>query len=360
MTGGEGPVLDLVGVRIGDAPRVGPKVARLAELAAAAGEKAGTAAGWKVPDGYAVTVDALDGWLPARARADLTRVFAGAGDLGRQSRQARAIISSEPLPAWLTDAVAAGHERLRARTGLGDGLRVAVRSSAIGEDSAQASFAGQFSTYLGVTAIPDVCEAIRACWASGFTEWALEYRRRLGQDPVREHRLAVGVLQLVDVRSAGVIFTIDPVSGDRGRMVVEANWGFGESVVSGAVTPDHWEADAATHLITARSVGAKQHYSRLDPDANRVVLTESPAAMAAGPCLSEEEVRLLCRLAAGIAEAEGVPQDVEWAIARDGTVFLLQHRPETTWRGAPEREPEPPAFNPVQYALRNVFKVPGS
>jgi pyruvate, water dikinase len=350
--GGE-HVVDLARLRIGDAPRVGPKVARLAELAASRG-------GWRVPDGYAVTADALDGWLPPRARAGLATLFAspavGSG-LGRVSRQARAIIDSEPLPAGLADAVAAAHERLRGRTGLGAGLRVAVRSSAIGEDSAQASFAGQFSTFLGITEAADVCDRIRACWASGFTEWALEYRRRLGEDPVRSHRLAVGVLQLVDVRSAGVVFTMDPVTGDRGRLVVEANWGFGESVVSGAVTPDHWEVDAATQVITARSVGAKRHYSRLDPDADRVTLTELPADRAAEPSLSDDEIRRLCRIAAGIAEAEGVPQDVEWAIARDGEVFLLQHRPETTWPARPV--PGQRAFNPVQYALRNVFKVPG-
>jgi pyruvate,water dikinase len=144
---------------------------------------------------------------------------------------------------------------------------------------------------------------------------------------------------------------------------VEANWGFGESVVSGAVTPDHWEVDTATQEITARSVGVKRHYSRLDPDANRVILTELPATRIAEPSLSDDEVRRLCCLAAAIAEAEGVPQDVEWGIARDGAVFLLQHRPETTWpaRPVPEpRQPGQPAFNPVQYALRNVFKVPGA
>lgn len=348
-------VLDLARIRGGDAPRVGPKVARLAELAATGG-------GWRVPDGYAVTADALDSWLPPRARASLARLFdspaAGSG-LRRLSREARAIIEAEPLPAWLADAVAAAHERLRMRTGLGGGLRVAVRSSALGEDSAQASFAGQFTTFLGIAEASDVCDRIRACWASGFTEWALEYRRRLGQDPVASHRLAVGVLQLVDVRSAGVVFTMDPVSGDRGRMVVEANWGFGESVVSGAVTPDHWEVDAATEGITARSVGAKRHYSRLDPDANTVTLTELPPDRAAEPSLSDDEVRRLCRLSAAIAGAEGVPQDVEWAIARDGAVFLLQHRPETTWPARPAPQVRQPAFNPVQYALRNVFKVPG-
>lgn len=316
-----GYVLDLADIRIGDAGRVGPKVARLAEMAATAGPPGG----WRVPDGYAITADALR-------------------SLPRQSGS---------VPPWLRDAVAAAHERLAERTGRGAGLRVAVRSSAVTEDGDRASFAGQYATYLGLTGIAEVCERIRDCLASVSAGRAEAYRRdrRPGDEPAD---LAVGVFELVDARSAGVVFTMDPVTGDRGRMVVEANWGFGESVVSGAVTPDHWEVDAAAGVITATSVGAKRHCSRLDPGADRVILTELTPDQAAEPSLSGEEVRRLCRLAASIAESEGVPQDVEWAIAHDGTVFLLQHRPETTWRATHE------SFNPVQYALRNVFKVPGT
>ena len=348
------PVLDLSDIRITDIPRVGPKVARLGHLAAS---------GWQVPDGYAVTVQALEAWLPAATRSELERLFTGrqpfdTQTLGRLSGQAQALIESQALPSWLQDAVLSAHERLRNRTGAGSGLRVAVRSSAVGEDGAGTSFAGQFCTYLGIQDAMDVLHHIRKCWASGYTARAVEYRRRAGLPP-HSRDLAVGVLHLVDARSAGVVFTLDPVTGDRGRLVAEANWGFGESVVSGQVTPDHWEVDRASGQILKRHVAAKRSWSVLDPAAARVVLAALPADLAERPCLDDDEVRYLCQKAAEIEDAEGVPQDVEWAIARDGSfpasVFILQHRPETTWPTAPAR-----SFDPVQYALRNVFKVPGA
>ncbi len=372
-------VVDLGQVRASDAGRVGPKMARLGQLAAD---------GWRVPDGYAVTAAALDGWLPAPARGELARLFTapapGHGELTRLAEQARSLVESQPLPPWLEDAVAAAHARLASRTGRGAGLRVAVRSSAVSEDGRAASFAGQYETYLGVSGVADVLLHVRRCWASGFSAHALAYRRRFGgTSPVRGHDLAVGVLELVDARSAGVAFTLDPVTGDRGVCVVEANWGFGESVVSGQVTPDHWTVDRASGRVLSARVGAKLTWASFSPADGRVTLSPLPAELAGRACLSEDEVRYVCDRAAAIESAAGgVPQDVEWAIARDlpfpGNVFFLQHRPETTWTAArqvsssPEdaggpalareagRETAKPAFDPVQYALRNVFKVPGA
>jgi pyruvate,water dikinase len=327
-------VLDLADIRASDIPRVGPKVARLGQLARD---------GWRVPDGYAVTADALASWLPPH--------------LTLEEAEAR------PVPGWLEDAVAGAHERLCARTGLGQALRVSVRSSALSEDGAAASFAGQFATYLGVSGVNDVLRHIRKCWASGFTAHAVEYRRRHAAADA-SHQLAVGVLELVDVRSAGVVFTVDPVSADRNRLVVEANWGFGESVVSGQVTPDHWEVDRATGHILAEHVTVKGTWSALDPEAGTVTLQPLPGELGPQACLAPHEVRYLCRQALAIEDSDGgVAQDVEWAIARDvafpDSVFILQHRPVTTLTPAPP-PPPPAAFDPVQYALRNVFKVPGS
>jgi pyruvate, water dikinase len=409
-------VLDLAVIRASDAPRVGPKMARLGQLAST---------GWRVPDGYAVTAGALEGWLPPAALAELHRLFstptAGAAasaagsdrEFGRHQRltrlseQARALIEGQSLPSGLADAVADAHARLAARTGRGALLRVAVRSSAVGEDGHRASFAGQYETYLGVSGADEVLRHIARCWASGYSAHALDYRRRFGgSSPLRAHDLAVGVLELVDARSAGVAFTLDPVTGDRGRLVVEANWGLGESVVSGQVTPDYWTVERDSGRILERRVGAKLVWSVLagsgsaddgaagdDGEAgdggdagdglaaevgaegasrSGTVLAPLPAELAQAPCLSDDEVRYICQQAAAIEEAEGAPQDVEWAIARDldlpDSVYFLQHRPETTWASAaPESTPPAgtpaapaPSFDPVQYALRNVFKVPGT
>ncbi|MDX6418220.1 MAG: pyruvate, water dikinase [Trebonia sp.] len=362
-------VVDLAEIRASDAGRVGPKMARLGQLAAD---------GWRVPDGYAVTAAALDGWLPAPARGELARLFtapvAGHGELKELASRARELVESQPLPSWLQDAVAVAHARLSGRTGRGARLRVAVRSSAVSEDGHAASFAGQYETYLGVSGVGDVLLHIRKCWASGFSAHALSYRRRFGgASPVRVHDLAVGVLELVDARSAGVAFTLDPVTGDRGVCVVEGNWGFGESVVSGQVTPDHWTVDRASGQVLTARVGAKLTWAAFSPAEGRVALSPLPGDLSGRACLSEDEVRYICERAAAIESAAGgVPQDVEWAVARDlpfpDSVFFLQHRPETTWTSAPPGPPPPaapgeaakPAFDPVQYALRNVFKVPGA
>jgi len=401
-------VIDLGEIRGSDAARVGPKMARLGQLAAD---------GYRVPDGYAVTAAALDGWLPAAARGELARLFtapvAGAGhgtvpgaageaggeaavpgedaasespadgghaELTRLARQARALIEAQPLPSRLAAVVADAHARLEARTGRGAALRVAVRSSAVSEDGHAASFAGQYDTYLGVSGVDDVLLHIRRCWSSGFSAHALAYRRRFGgASPVRVHDLAVGVLELVDARSAGVAFTLDPVTGDRSTLVVEGNWGLGESVVSGLVTPDHWTVDRASGRVLTARAGVKRAWTAYNPAAGRAELSPLPDELAGRACLSEDEVRYICAQAVAIeAASDGVPQDVEWAVARDlpfpDSVFFLQHRPETTWTPAgsgpeagsepgqerPAGEPAAPkAFDPVQYALRNVFKVPG-
>jgi pyruvate,water dikinase len=378
-------VVDLGDIRGSDAGQVGPKMARLGQLAAD---------GWRVPDGYAVTAAALDGWLPAPARSELARLFTapatGHGDrrhgdtghreLAELAARARALVESQPLPPELADAVAAAHARLAARTGRGDALRVAVRSSAVSEDGHAASFAGQYETYLGVSGVDDVLLHVRKCWASGFSAHALSYRRRFGgAAPVRVHDLAVGVLELVDARSAGVAFTLDPVTGDRGVCVVEGNWGFGESVVSGHVTPDHWTVDRAAGRVLSARTGAKLTWAATDPQSGRVVLSPLPDDLIGQACLTDEEVRYISERAAAIeAAAGGMPQDVEWAVARDrpfpDSVYILQHRPETTWATPPGTAPvesgsvaipaaakaAEPVFDPVQYALRNVFKVPGT
>ena len=125
-------------------------------------------------------------------------------------------------------------------------------------------------------------------------------------------------------------------------------------------------ANTATGAIVARRTGAKRRWSAVDPGTGRVASRELPADLAGEPCLSDDELRYLCEKAREIEAAEGVPQDVEWVIAKHlpfpDSVFFLQHRPETSWSTPPQTVPPAPegGFDPVKYALRNVFKVPGT
>jgi pyruvate,water dikinase len=204
---------------------------------------------------------------------------------------------------------------------LGD-VPMAVRSSAVGEDSRGASFAGQHLTVLNVVGEDALLAAIRRVWQSGRDEAALAYRRRMGMadDP----RIGVVVQQLVAADVAGVLFTIDPVSGAADRWVIEASWGLGEAVVAGLVSPDLYVATPSGDLLEARH-GLKK--VAVMPDAGggtsqRVVEDD-------GLCLDEAAVHDVVGLGAACERLFGPGQDIEWAFS-GGKPWLLQSRPITT------------------------------
>lgn len=200
---------------------------------------------------------------------------------------------------------------------------VAVRSSAVGEDSAAASFAGQHTTVINVRSVDGVLEAIRAVHGSATTEAALAYRKRVGVAAVA--RMGVIVQRLVDPVCAGVMFTRDPLSGADVR-VIEASWGLGEAVVAGLVSPDLYRVDRAGELIE-QVIGEKDVAVRANPTGGTVELAVE-ADLVSAPCLDARQLRELNALAALCEQAfEGV-HDIEWAIAPEG-LFLLQRRPVT-------------------------------
>ncbi|MFL5342038.1 MAG: PEP/pyruvate-binding domain-containing protein [Gemmataceae bacterium] len=204
---------------------------------------------------------------------------------------------------------------------------VAVRSSATAEDGSVASFAGQQETYLGVVGDEPVCSAIIRCWNSLQSERAKAYRHRQG---VAVMAMAVVVQRLVPAETAGVLFTRDPLHPDSGRMIVEASWGLGETVVSGRVTPDRFTLDAATGRVIERHLGRKT-VERL-ADGEREVSAERQREF----CLNDSQLAELARLGRTVEQYYGEPRDVEWAWA-DGQAWLLQARPITA-AGASERE----------------------
>jgi pyruvate,water dikinase len=200
---------------------------------------------------------------------------------------------------------------------------VAVRSSAIGEDSAAASFAGQHATVINVRCGHEILEAVATVHASATTDAALAYRDRVGVVSVA--RMGVIVQCLVDPICAGVLFTRDPLSGADVR-VIEASWGLGEAVVAGIVSPDLYRLDRAGHVLE-QVIGEKDVAVRVDPTGGTVELPVE-AHLVSAPCLDSGRLRELNDLAGACERAfEGV-HDIEWAIATDG-VFLLQRRPIT-------------------------------
>ena len=220
---------------------------------------------------------------------------------------------------------------------------VAVRSSATAEDTAEASFAGQQDTYLWVRGATQVVDHVSRCWASLFTDRAVAYRAQLG---IGDDEIAMGVVvqAMVPAEAAGVLLTLDPLTGDRSQVTIEAAYGLGTAVVEGEVTPDRFAVDKVTMELRSRSVGEKAFAYRFDPAAGRVVRVEVPAALRARPCLDDAEVIELAGLSKRIERALGVPQDVEWAVgppapgsAGGRELWLLQARPETVWSRRPRQ-----------------------
>ncbi len=267
-----------------DVALAGGKGANLGEL---------IAAGFPVPVGFVVTTEAY------AMAADRTGVDAD------DPLSARERLLAVEIP----DAVAAEvSDAYRALLG----GRVAVRSSATAEDLPGASFAGQQDTFLNVVGEDAVLDAVRRCWASLWNERAVAYRSAQAIDP-RSVRLAVVVQRMVDASVAGVLFTADPISGRRGRAVIDAHSGLGDVVVSGAVNPDHFAVDAREGAILERR----------------------------GASLSEAELRALAALGARVEQRFGSPQDIEFALDGSRAIWLVQSRPITTLFPLPANAPDP-------------------
>jgi rifampicin phosphotransferase len=245
----------------------------------------------------------------------------------------------------MPDAVRAELEIGYLHLGEAGDLSVAVRSSATAEDLPDASFAGQQDTFLGVRGTDDLVRRTIDCWASLYNPHAIEYRARLGLD-ARDVAMAVVVQCVVSADSAGVMMTLDPQTGDRSVVYVEAALGLGEGVVRGDVTPDTFVVDKSTRQVRRESVVTKERAYRANAD-SETSLVEVPATQRDLPALNREEVVRLSDLAVAAETAFGSPLDIEWAVgsidasgARD--IFLLQARSETVWSRRPTPEPNVP------------------
>ena len=311
------------------APVLGGKFASLAEM---------TAAGFHVPAGFGVTTAGWEAFVAENALAGELREATADVDTGdlaaveALSARIAARIDAAPFPAALEDAIRTAYARLEERTGATE-PPVAVRSSGVSEDLAGASFAGQYDTFLWVIGADALLAHVKRCWAGIFGPQVLTYHPN-GVD-VGAAGMCVGVQQMVVPRAAGVMFTLDPLSGDRSKIVVEACWGLGEGVVSGDVTPDRFRVDKVTLEVLAAELADKLQEHRFDPAAGRVVLADVPDERRSAACLDDEHVRTLATLGKRIEKHRGAPQDIEWAVDDDGAVHVLQVRPETVWSAKP-------------------------
>jgi pyruvate, water dikinase len=218
---------------------------------------------------------------------------------------------------------------------------VAVRSSAVGEDSGEATFAGQQETYLWVRGADDVVDAVRDCWASTFSAPAMSYRARMAAD--RRPEMGVTVQRMVDAAVSGVMFTCNPVSGDPSIVAINASWGLGLGVVGGEVTPDEYLMSKVTGEVVRRNVSAKHIEYRADPSGRGIVCVPVDDVRRSEPCLDEERLAALVDVARRVQKYFGSHQDVEWALGQDGDLFVVQSRPVTATGAAkkPEAAPKP-------------------
>ena len=317
--------LDFSVIGTADHARVGGKCASLGQM---------TQAGVAVPPGFAVTTDAYAAMLDGHGlRAEIARHISGLDpyDLDSIDRAAQAIrirIHSHKLP----DAVEASIRVAYAKMG-GD-MPVAVRSSATAEDMPDASFAGQQDTYLWVRGIDDVLAKVRDCWASLYTTRAVAYREK-NRIVHTDVLMSVGVQKMVNARAAGVAMSLDPLNGDRTKIVIDASWGLGEMVVSGVVTPDNYTVEKVLEQIIGRVISDKHVELVGDPVLGEAVEREVEEGRRRVQCLSDAEILAVARLAKRLEKQNKCPQDVEWAIDADlpdgENLLALQSRPETIW-----------------------------
>ena len=309
-----------------DEPSFGGKSANLGELLAAE---------IPVPPGFAISTEAYETFVRAAGvPGTIDDALAGSA-VAAASRTIGDAMRAAPVPDEVRAQVSEQYAQL------GDGVPVAVRSSAVGEDSAEATFAGQQETYLWVRGADSVCDAVRDCWISLYSPPAITYRARLG-DVAHAPVMGVTVQVMVDAEVSGVMFTCNPVSGDPSMVAINASWGLGLAVVGGEVTPDDFLVSKVTGEVVREHVHAKDVEYVPDPDGPGTVRVDVSDDRRELSCLDRDALTRLIELGKRVERHFGGHQDVEWAIARGGAreLFVVQARPVTGLRKKQEK-PKP-------------------
>ncbi len=336
-----------------DVDYAGGKGANLGEL---------TSAGLPVPDGFVVGAPAYAEFLVQTGLRERLAQLLDVVDvedtaaLQVASAAAQELVSQTPLPEPLAREIRSAYEQLAHDD---PHTPVAVRSSATAEDTAATSFAGMNETFLNIRGADAVIDAVRRCWRSLFGARTIYYRGLNGFAQA-DMDIAVVVQRQVNSTRAGVMFTVNPATGQRDELVIEGSFGLGEAVVSGSVSPDRYVVEKATLAIRRREVHHKDLVIEYAPDGGtrQRALSEEEALR---PVLSDEEVVAVADLGRHIEEHYGFPQDTEWAFDPDGALWMLQSRPITTLHDAPAADASTETrTQPEAVLLHGLGGAPGS
>ncbi len=349
---GEYLVAPLTAIHAGHTTRAGAKMANLGE--------AQLAVGAEIPDGFVISAAAFDDLLGfGDLEQEISRQLQATeiehtDELFELSSRLQQLILNADVPPELSRVINSAVQELK--TVEGGRLRLAVRSSALGEDSAEASFAGQYRSQLNVRP-ENLLDAYLDVVASKYTPQAMQYRLQRGLRDV-DVAMAVGCLAMVEARSSGVAYTGDPRNPEAKDVVVNATWGLPKTIVDGRFGNDTFvirRGDPAT--IVQRTVGEKNSIFVSDPDEG-VAREELPPEQANRPCLSDPEILEIAHLALKLEAHFGVAQDIEWAIDQNGRLRLLQCRPLLQVCAFNPREAPEDAGDPI--ANGGVCASPGS
>jgi len=310
-----------------DVPSVGGKGANLGEM---------TRANIPVPPGFIITAHAYFDFLQRAKITDKIRELLKPLDandskqLQQIAGEVKQLILNAPMPPDIASEIKEAYIKM------GKGL-VAARSSATAEDLPEASFAGQQRTFLNVQGEEEVVAAVQGCWASLFEPRAIFYREQQGFDHFKVG-IAVPVQKMVQSQASGVMFTLEPVTSDRSKIIIEAVFGLGESIVGGEVTPDLYIVDKEGLKISTKKIGAQdwklvRNPARGDKEAN--IQVPLPPSSQSQQKISDDDIIRLAKLGKQLEDHYQFPQDIEWAI-EDNQVFIVQTRPVTTIREVAE------------------------
>jgi len=321
--------------------------------------------GVRVPPGFVITSYAYKYFIEYNKLYDKIKEILESENLDseegaeRASEKIKSLILSSPIPPDLQQAILSYYDSLVKL--VGKEVLVAVRSSATAEDIEEASFAGQQDTYLNVSR-EELLSAVKKVWASLYSTRAIVYRKSKGIDQLSVS-MAVVVQKMVNSRSAGVMLTLHPANGDKNYIVIESNWGLGETVVGGKVTPDEIVIEKSTLKIVEKRVSHKVIKIVYNQQTKSNEVIELRGQEADTISISDEEAVELAKMALKIEEHYKRPMDIEWAIDADlkfpDNIFIVQARPETYWSSKKQVQEKVQAVEVGKVLARGLPASPG-